>query len=103
MHYAVNVLWRKINSMNGRKIKWVEKIGWDDMRDSGLLWYVNSLLHLFGRAIVFDYHKTGRLRTVYFARCRYRGFDNDVITDNMNKLTKYLKKNIGELIKDIRL
>ena len=94
--------------MKKKEIKWVEELSWQEMRDSGLLWFVNSLLHLFGRAIVFDFGKSkngklGKLKRVYFARCRYRGFDSKTGDSGYTNLTDFLSKNIKELKKDIRL
>lgn len=88
-----------------KEIEYVEKLTWKEMRDSGLLWYVNRLLHLFGRAIVFEYYKTTprRIKCVYFARCRFRGFSEEDETKGMSAVTNFLKNNIKELQKDIKL
>ena len=88
--------------MKKEQIKWVEKISWEEFRDSGLLWWINTTLHLFGRAIVFDYEKnTGKLKEVYFAKCKYRGFDSQNIENGYKNLTKFVGKNIKELKKDV--
>jgi len=91
-----------------KEIKWIEKRSWQEMRDSGLLWFINRMLHLFGRAIVFVYNKDKNnkittIKEVYFARCRYRGFDDKSIGENYKKVTNYLKENIKELQEDIEL
>ena len=81
----------------------VEKLTWEEFKSSGLLWFVNSILHLFGRAIVFEYTKNKKLKRVYFARCRYRGFDTQSIEKGFVNLTNFLSKNMKELKKDMKL
>lgn len=86
-----------------KKIEWVKEIKWEEFRDSGLLLFVNSFLHIFGRAIVFDLKKDKKLKRVYFARCRYRGFDPKTISNSHTKLVDFLEKNIKDLKKDCSL
>lgn len=72
---------------------------WEQFRKSGLLWFINSILHLFGWAIVMI--KTdGKVTDVYPARVPYRGFSEKDNTDGYAKVTKYLKDNIDELEKE---
>ena len=33
----------------------VDKRDWLEFRDSGLLWWINTMLHTFGWAIVFEF------------------------------------------------
>lgn len=51
----------------------VNKISWQEFRDSGMLWWINMILHTFGLAIVFDM-EDGEIKEVYPARVKYRGF-----------------------------
>lgn len=32
----------------------INKISWKEFKDSGVLWWINMILHTFGLAIVFD-------------------------------------------------
>ena len=86
-----------------KEIKWIEELTWEEFRSSGLLWYVNTILHLFGRAIVFEFTKFKKIKKVYFARCRYRGMGEKQINKGFNNLTNFLNENIKELKKDIKL
>lgn len=90
-----------------KKIEWVKEIKWEEFRNSGLLLFVNSFLHIFGRAIVFDFKKdkkgNQKLKRVYFARCKYRGFDLGSISSSHTALVNFLEKNIKELKKDCSL
>jgi len=81
--------------------KMVTKKSWEEFRKIGLLWFVNRLLHLFGWAIVFEYtNPKGKLKSVYPARVKFRGFDNKCETDGFINVTDYLSKNIRELKKE---
>ena len=53
--------------------KMVNKISWKEFKDSGMLWWINMILHTFGLAIVFDM-EDGEIKEVYPARVKYRGF-----------------------------
>lgn len=79
----------------------IEKKTWNEFKDNGFLWMVNSILHLFGWCIVFIYDsETNEVLDVYPARCKFRGFSEDKNTENYEKLTKYLNENSNELLKD---
>ena len=85
----------------------VKKKSWEEFRKSGLLWFINTTLHLFGWAIVFDYRvfdkekDIGDLIGVYPARVKFRGFDNESNDDGYLKVTKYMKENSDTLLKEI--
>lgn len=88
------------------EIKWVEELSWEEFRNSGLLWFVNRILHLFGRAICLDYEKDEKgsptkVKRVYFARCRFRGFDEKTINRGFKNLTNFLETNITDIKKDV--
>ena len=74
----------------------VDSITWEEFRDSGALWYVNRLLHLFGLAICLEI-EDGKVVKAYPAKCKYRGFSADCEEEGYAKLTKYISKNIGEI------
>ncbi len=78
----------------------VEKKSWNEFRDSGLLWWINALLHTFGWAIIFE-RVDGKIVDVYPARVGFRGFDEQTNTEGYRKLTQHLKGNIEGLEKDV--
>lgn len=82
----------------------VNKKSWEEFRETGLLWWINKTLHMFGWEIVFEYgdhvnlHSGDRVITnVYPARVKFRWFDEASTTEGYQKVTKYLKDNIEEL------
>lgn len=81
------------------KKKMIRKQSWNTFRNTGLLWWVNRTLHLFGWAIVYELDK-GKVKHVYPARCKFRGFSPDVESRNFVKLSKYLDKNAGKILED---
>jgi hypothetical protein len=79
----------------------VKKITWKDFRECGLLWFVNRIIHLFGYAIVMEMDKdTGEITKVYPARCRFRGFTEDIETEGFKTLTAHIHRTIGMLKED---
>ena len=52
----------------------IDKKTWDEFRSTGLLLFVNTMLHIFGWAIVVKYDDDDSI-TAYPARVKFRGFD----------------------------
>ena len=76
---------------------------WEIFRNSGLLWAVNSFLHIFGYAIKFKYDKkTNKLIDVFPDRVKYRGFDNKDNDQGYIQITEYMNKNRDKLLKEIK-
>ena len=65
-----------------------------EFKDSGLLGFVNQILHLFGWVIVVtgDYDKNGNItyNRMYPARTKYRGFNSQKTTEIYQKVSKYM-------------
>jgi len=84
----------------------VKKKTWKEFRDSGLLWWINMILHTLGWAIVFDYSdydkekNDGTIKEVYPARVKFRGFDEKSNTEGYQRISKYIKKNAKQLEKE---
>lgn len=53
----------------------MKKSTWVEFQDSGLLWFVNRTLHIFGWSIVFECADDGTVADVYPARTTWLGFD----------------------------
>ena len=72
------------------------KKGWKEFKDSGMLWYVNRLLHVFGWAIVLEMNGE-EVTNSYPARCKCRGFRRKYEEEGFKKVGNYLKNNSEEL------
>ena len=81
---------------NFNENEWVKDITGKEFRESGALWFVNSILHLFGMAITWN-PDTDELKATVV---RYRGFDNANNDKGYKMLTNYLKEHVDELEKD---
>lgn len=79
----------------------VDKKTWKEFKESGLLWWINSLLHMFGWAIVISIDD-GEITEAYPARVKFRGFDEKSNTEGYKNVSKYLLDNIQELEKESR-
>lgn len=74
----------------------VQRKTWGEFRASGLLWWINMILHTFGWAIVLDIDGD-KVIDVYPARVKYRGFDENSNTEGYVRVSKYLADNAIEL------
>lgn len=77
----------------------VNKKSWEEFRNSGFLWWVNMVLHTFGWAICVDM-EDGKVKDVYPARVKFRGFAEKNNTDGYIKVSQYMKDNAAELLEE---
>jgi len=81
----------------------IEKRDWNSFYNSGLLLIINQILHIFGWAIVFSFDdETKEIIEVYPARCKFRGFTEDVTSKSYKAVTHYMNENIKELLVDVK-
>lgn len=84
----------------------VEKKSWNEFRNSGLLWWINMILHTFGWAIVINFENynketnDGEIVEVYPARVKFRGFAEKDNTQGYIQVSNYLKENSEQLKKE---
>lgn len=83
----------------------INKKTWDEFRDTGLLWFINTILHAFGWAITIDADRdeSGNLinEVVYPARVKFRGFSSDINDRGYEKVTDYILNNAEELWNEV--
>ena len=77
----------------------VAKKSWQEFRSTGLVLIINSILHIFGWALVFEIEKN-EIKNVYPARVKFRGFDEKSTTEAYKRLSKYMLDNATELNKE---
>lgn len=77
----------------------IKEKSWKEFQDSGLLWFINQTLHLFGWAIVFE-GEGEEIKRVYPARVGFRGFPEKTNTKGYIKVSKYLEENIEEILEE---
>ena len=79
----------------------VEKRTWTEFRKSGLLWFINTILHAFGWSIILEIDsETKEITDCYPARVKFRGFSEDRNTEGYKKLSCYMRDNADELFKE---
>lgn len=76
--------------------EYVKEITGQEFRESGALWFVNSILHLFGMAITWN-PDTDELKANIV---RFRGFKEELNDSGYKKLSNYLKDNIVDIEKE---
>lgn len=78
----------------------VDKKTWKEFRESGLLWWINMILHTFGWSIIVEVDGNGDVTEAYPARVKFRGFDEKSNTEGYIKVSGYLKENVVEIEKE---
>ena len=74
---------------------------WKEFHETGLLWWINRALHLFGWTIVFVVEDTGEISDVYPARCSFPGFNQLDEDEGFRKLTGYMETSAAELNREV--
>jgi len=78
----------------------VERKSCEEFRSTGLLLFVNQILHVFGWAIVVFTDKDTELSFMYPARVKFRGFDDKSTSEAYLKMSEYMKENADQLLKE---
>jgi len=84
----------------------VTRKNWEEFRSTGLVLFVNQILHVFGWALVFDYSDydtktgTGTIKGVYPARVKFRGFDPASVGMSYRKISEYMVETGAELLEE---
>lgn len=74
---------------------------WEEFRESGLLLFINTFLHIFGWVIVVVENEDGTSKA-FPARTSWRGFPEDSMTRAYQKLTKSMQKDLPQLLEDTK-
>jgi len=72
----------------------IKEQSWETFRDSGLLWFVNRTLHIFGWSIIIVVRENESIARVYPAKTSFKDFSavsNMRGFKRMKKLMKGLK------------
>lgn len=74
------------------KDKTLNKKSWEEFRETGLLVFVNSFLHIFGWCICVNLDNDGNVTEAFPSRTSFRGFSEDVNDRAYNKLARYISE-----------
>jgi len=74
----------------------VEK-SWNEFRETGLVVFINTILHVFGWAITFLVDNDNNVIQTYPSRTRFRGFDKKTVDESYIKISRYMSKNAEQL------
>ena len=70
---------------------------WQEFQITGLLWWINRILHTFGWAIVLVQEDDGHISDAYPARCTFRGFEIDDEERGYRMVAKYMASEAKQL------
>ena len=75
----------------------VTEVSWEEFLSSGLLWFINMILNVFGYAIGLDM-VNGKVIRAYPARVKYRVFEGKHNDIGYRNLSKYMAENAITLL-----
>lgn len=78
----------------------INKKTWEEFRNSGMLWWINMILHTFGWAITYEFDEDGSILNVCPARVKFRGFGEKNNTEGYIKVSQFMKENAESLLKE---
>lgn len=74
---------------------------WQEFRETGLMFFVNQILHAFGWALTVEIDEDGKATRAYPARTKFRGFGEKSIERGYTLIGKYLKDNASVLCDEV--
>lgn len=75
---------------------------WAEFRESGMLWWANRAMHVFGWAIVVvEDDATGEVIGVEPRRTLWRGFPEDREAIGFRRVTAWMRANAEELLREV--
>ena len=77
----------------------ITKKTWEEFRSTGLLWFINTILHMFGWAIVVQIDD-GKITEAYPARVKFRGFSEDRNTEGYQLVTEWFMNHANTLYEE---
>ena len=79
--------------------KAISRRSWAEFCSSGMLWWINRILHTFGWAIVFAQDEdSGVIKEVYPARVSFRGFDRATDEEGFQRVSAYMENEAAVLV-----
>lgn len=77
---------------------------YEAFRNTGLLWFINSILHVFGWALHIEFDDDeDNIINMYPQRRGFRGFSEDINSNGYEKIAKYLKDNSSDLFEEFQI
>ncbi len=74
------------------------KKDWKEFQSTGLLWWINRILHTFGWAIVLVQEDDGTISNAYPSRCSYRGFEYADEEEGFKKVSSFMNSESKQLL-----
>jgi hypothetical protein len=74
----------------------IKEKNWIEFKDSGLLWWINRLLHTFGWSIVYIYDEEGSFAGALPAKTSFQGFSRESEERGFERIKKLMKEMVNE-------
>lgn len=74
---------------------------YNEFQETGLIVFVNQILHIFGWALVFTMEDNGQITSIIPMKVDYRGFNREVEEAAYEKVTAYMRDNAKRLDEEV--
>ena len=98
INFKIETMEKTIAKFQSPQQKYTE--AWLEFRNSGFLWMINSILHMFGYAIVYNFDDNGTLIHVVPKRVKFRGFNEERNSIGYKQVSQYMVDNAEQLLKE---
>lgn len=78
----------------------IDRRDWKEFQESGMLWWINRIIHTFGYSIVLEIDTNNKVVGAYPARVAYRGFSEKVENEGYSNVSRYMRNNAEDLVEE---
>jgi hypothetical protein len=78
----------------------MRRVSWEFMEESGILWYINTMIAVYGVYIAIKRDKNGKRPIAIPCRTSFRGFEDRINDEQIVKLSRYLATCASELLEE---
>ena len=82
-----------------KEVAW--QVPWTFLEETGILWYINTVISVYGVCIVIKRDKNGKRPRAVPIRTRFRGFADVVNDQEIVKLTRYIASVWPALLEEV--
>ena len=80
----------------------VKERTWEEFRESGLFWFINTILYMFGWAITLEVDENFNVKNAYPSSRGGKIFDDEANRRGYLRVAKYLSKNINQIHRGLK-
>lgn len=80
----------------------MKRTTWEEFYQSGMLWWINTMLHIFGWSIVVETNREDEAVDAWPSRTEWRGFPKVTNDTNYERIDRFLHERFGGDLHELR-